>query len=1399
MATIRANFRARYGANIPFLSTDFNNPPAQTFDWTTLWTQMAAADSRFFSIPVTGATYVDGGVHFDYAGFKLIAKNMVSKMLTLGEGPAGSGAGSTYTSTWTKVTGPAGGTIASPASASTAITGLTAGSYTFRLTVKDNTGASVSDDVVINVTAAANLPPVAKAGSDLSITLPTNTVNISGSSSADPDGTISSYQWTKLSGPTSFTIVSGTTVSTAVNNLTAGVYSFQLKVTDNAGASSLDTINVTVNAAVPPPNQPPVAKAGTDLSITMPTNTVNINGSSSTDPDGTISSYQWTKISGPTSFTIVSGSAVSTAVNNLTAGVYSFQLKVTDNAGASSLDTVNVTVNVAVPPPNQAPVAKAGSDMSITMPTNTVNMNGSSSTDPDGTISAYQWTKIGGPTQFTIANGSAMTTAVNNMTTGVYSFQLKVTDNAGASSLDTVKVTVNAAVPPPNQPPVAKAGTDLSITMPTNTVNINGSSSTDPDGTISSYQWTKVSGPTSFTIVNGTAVNTAVNNLTAGVYSFQLKVTDNAGASSLDTINVTVNAAVPPPNQSPVAKAGADQTITLPTSSVTINGNSSSDPDGSISAYQWSKLSGPTQFAIGNNTAASTIVNNLTAGVYTFQLKVTDNIGAIALDTIKIIVNAAPVNQPPVANAGSDINITLPTNLTNLSGSASTDADGTISAYSWSQVSGPNTSAIGTASGVSTGVSGLIQGTYVFALKVTDNSGATDLDSLKVIVNPAANLPPVAYAGASKTITLPVNNTNLDGSLSSDPDGTIVSFNWIQTSGPSTASLTGANTSSANAGNMIVGIYNFQLTVTDNNGAKSVATIKITVAAAGVQPPIANAGADQTITLPTNNVTISGIGSSASSGSIVSYVWTEKSGPSTVSLSNTIQNNLTNLKAGVYIFKLTVTDNNAATGTDSVKITVNPAANQAPVANAGTGINLTLPNNSTSLSGGASYDPDGTISSYSWTRISGPSNPTATGANTATLNISGLVAGTYNYQLTVTDNNGASSSAQVKVIVTAAANVPPVANAGPNQSITSPASSVILNGSASVDPDGTIASYSWVTISGPGSITINNSNTVTPSVVGLQTGGYVFELTVTDNNGATSKDQISVTVLPPIVLPNQSPVANAGSNLTITLPDNTVDLNGSSSFDPDGTLTAFGWTQISGPSTSAISGGNTSTPNVSQLIVGQYVYELTVTDNNGATNTDRITVTVNPGVTKVNLPPVAFAGQSDTILLPTNKYTLNGSQSMDPDGTIQSYQWKEITGPNDVSGYLTNNAQVNLSNLQAGEYEFQLTVTDDAGATSTATMILTVVQSAFSVTERLSVYPNPAHTVVNQRITSPIDGTVKVDIYDMNGKLVLTKQFEKTTDVVYNKIYVDKLAPGMYTIQVNIANRKTMVSKFIKY
>ncbi len=93
---------------------------------------------------------------------------------------------------------------------------------------------------------------------------------------------IASYQWTKISGPSQYNIVSPTQAQTVINNLVQGVYQFQLTVTDNLGATGIDTVKVTVN----PANIPPTANAGPDQTITLPTNTVTLFGSGN-DPDGT--------------------------------------------------------------------------------------------------------------------------------------------------------------------------------------------------------------------------------------------------------------------------------------------------------------------------------------------------------------------------------------------------------------------------------------------------------------------------------------------------------------------------------------------------------------------------------------------------------------------------------------------------------------------------------------------------------------------------------------------------------------------------------------------------------------------------------------------------------------------------------------------------------------------------------------------------------------------------------------------------------------------------------------------------------------------------------------------------------------------------------------------------------
>ena len=107
---------------------------------------------------------------------------------------------------------------------------------------------------------------------------------------------------------------------------------------------------------------------------------------------------------------------------------------------------------------------------------------------------------------------------------------------------------------------------------------------------------------------------------------------------------------------------------------------------------------------------------------------------------------------------------------------------GTITSYAWTLVSGPNTPTITTPTAVSTTVTGLIQGTYIFQLAL--NGGVSTANDT-VIVNPAP--PPVANAGPKQTITLPTSTVTLNGSAST---GTITSYAWSFVSGPNTPTIT---------------------------------------------------------------------------------------------------------------------------------------------------------------------------------------------------------------------------------------------------------------------------------------------------------------------------------------------------------------------------------------------------------------------------------------------------------------------------------------------------------------------------------------------------------------------------------------------------------------------------------
>ena len=296
---------------------------------------------------------------------------------------------------------------------------------------------------------------------------------------------------------------------------------------------------------------------------------------------------------------------------------------------------------------------------------------------------------------------------------------------------------VSAALSTSNQAPLANAGPDQNVNEGV-TVNLSGANSTDPEGGALTYSWLQVTGAP-VTLSNPLAAQTTFMPPNVGpngeTLGFQLTVTDSGGLQSADTCLVNVLWM----NQPPSANAGADLSVNEGTV-VTLNGSSSSDPDGSALSYEWFQLGGTTVALSSASVAQPTFVAPAVGGAgesLSFQLTVTDPSGARARDTC--IVNVVSVNQPPAANAGPDQNVNEGVSVT-LNGTGSADPDGGILAYSWLQTTGAPVTLDNPGSAqphfvASTGGSS----TLVFRLTVTDAEGLSGSDQCSVTVTGAAS------------------------------------------------------------------------------------------------------------------------------------------------------------------------------------------------------------------------------------------------------------------------------------------------------------------------------------------------------------------------------------------------------------------------------------------------------------------------------------------------------------------------------------------------------------------------------------------------------------------------------------------------------------------------------------
>ena len=288
-------------------------------------------------------------------------------------------------------------------------------------------------------------------------------------------------------------------------------------------------------------------------------------------------------------------------------------------------------------------------------------------------------------------------------------------------------------------------------------------------------------------------------------------------------------------------------------------------------------------------------------------------------------------------------------------------------------------------------------------------------------------------------------------------------------------------------------------------------------------------------------------------------------------------------------------------------------------------------------------------------------------------------------------------------------NHPPVVKAGPNQTVEENAT-VVLNGIAS-DPDsGDKLSYSWKQMAGH-AVKLSSSNTTNPSFTAPNVSADTqlkFAFTAKDDKGATSITPAIVAITVKHI--NRPPISNAGTNQTVNT-GHFVTLNGSKSKDPDGTITSYLWKQIGGPNVT-LNGANTpiATFTAPKDISSDtdMIFGLTVIDNKNASNTANVKVT-DKYIPPPNQPPISNAGTNQTVN--TGHFvTLNGSKSKDPDGTITSYLWKQIGGPN----VTLNGANTPIATFTAPkdissdtDMIFGLTVIDNKNASNTASVKVT--------------------------------------------------------------------------------------------
>ncbi|CAM3615855.1 Ig-like domain-containing protein [Zobellia roscoffensis] len=721
--------------------------------------------------------------------------------------------------------------------------------------------------------------------------------------------------------------------------------------------------------------------------------------------------------------------------------------------------------------------------------------------------------------------------------------------------------------------------------------------------------------PNGTATVSGTTIVYTPNPGHNGADAIGYSVNDSNGGTATATVSVTVNA---PANTVPTA---GDFAVSFEQDS----NNNNIDLSPHINDGDGDALTVTVTTAPPNGTATvsgTTIVytpNPDYNGADAIGYMVNDGNGGTATATASLTVNA-PANTVPTA-ANFAVSFEQDSNNNNIDLSPHiNDGDGDALTVTVTTAPPNGTATVSGTAIVYTPNPGH-NGADAIGYSVNDGNGGTATATVSVTVNAPANIAPVAVDD-TYTIDEAGNLNVLILTNDTDNEGDDLTVNWVggspanigQTIGGSDGGLftitaggnltfdTNGEFDSLNDGDSQTTTVQYR--ITDGNSNSNIATV--TVSVTGVDDPNNNPTAfissDVMSGTTPLSVNFKGDQSDDSDGSITSYFWDFGENAQTSTLANPTYEYVS---PGEYIVTLMVTDNDGATDSDTIRITVSEPTNGLPTAVISTSTTTGTTPLSINFIGENSYDNDGSIVSYEWDF--GENGQTSTIANPTYEYVS---PGEFTVILVVTDNLGATDSDRVTITVSEPSNEQPTANAGPNQTITLPANEVVLDGSGSSDTaPGTIDTYAWTQVNGPGTANIVSANSESTRVSNLIQGTYTFELTVVDNGSPAlnNTDRITIIVKEPI---SQPPTATfSGSRNvsigqpsvsgTVTISNGPMTFNfGMTSFGSEsGTITLT----ISGSSyTVSVQGGESQNRTLTESFPpGTYNYSLTL---NGSGN-----------------------------------------------------------------------------------------------------------------------------------------------------------------------------------------------------